>query len=708
MGMRRTRDLFRDEMGLTTVSMAVSIFLALALIFSAGQLYRVSSASADIQEVADASAMAAQIEVSRYMSIANGCDAVLFTMTLTTTVVMAVGVVAACIPPAAAVSERLIACGRRIANARDTAAERMADALNVLQQALPFIAAVKAANVASRNDLEGMASQYHAVTLLVPMAGQPIDVSSDGLSALVDTVEEEAPGIRSAAARAEELAQKANESKTEAYMADCGNNPGYCMYERAGSLAYMAGGTSNQYYSSIDAWSFKAALERTHAYYRSRYIEENAFMDSSLSMEDRADSVLRGYFYKQAFDDMTAAVASAGEQCTFPQLFRNLDEMRATPLYTAALFPVTQDGDTMMMHAWDGCPGAAGAGSLGSVSQLEGGGYTVCSYCELTASTFGNVASASTAISNGFEYHYNIVREANERYNQAMDELEPVKEEVEGSVGSIFQDIGDVLSGGAGSKRIHADPPGSAGAIALVVNAAQNDASTGFESSFVGGGATLGTRAAVAGASLQIDEDAPDTTIMDEVLDGLSGAISGSDAAARTVGDLWTSFVRAWGSGQQSIVDTVREGVDSVDIATASGLGSWAAGALNGLIEGLGLEPPALFKLRPVLVNTAYVAGADSSELSVRYLQVKEAALSASSGSTGLFSGLAAGIRSALGLDAGVPNSVQISMPVGDMDVPITLAIPSTVQEGAQAFVNSAIDGVAQAAASTIGDRSWQ
>ncbi len=706
--MRRAQGLFRDEEGLTTVSMAVSIFLALTLIFSAAQLYRVSSASSDIQEVADAAAMAAQIEVSRYMSIANGCDAMLFTMTLTSTIALGAGVVAACIPPAAAISERLIACGRKIANARDTAAARMADVLDALQQALPFIAAAKAAQIAQKNDMEGMASQYHAVTILMPLVGQPISVSSDQLDELTEMVEEKAPDIRAAAARAEELAQEANESKYEAYMADCGNNPNACLYERAAHLAEMPSAAANPYYSSVDAWSFKVALERSHAYYRSRYFSENAYLDSSLSVEERADSALRKHFYKQTYEDVMAANQSSGERCTFPKVFRNLDEMRETRLYTAELFPITQSEGATVMHAWDGCPAAAGAGEYGSVSQLEGGGYAVCSQCEFTAATFGNVASASTAVSSGYEHHYRIVREANERYNQAMDELEPTKAEVEGSVDEIFRGMGDVLSGGAGNKRIHADPPGSAGALALVVNVAQNAAATGFESSFIGTDATLGTRAAVAGASLQIDEDTPDTTVMDEVLDGLTRVIPGSDAATRTISELWTGFVRAWGGGQQAIMDTVQAGLDDVHTTTASGLGSWAADALTGLLEGLGLEPPELFMLRPVLVNTAQVARADTTELSAKYLQVKTAALSASSGSTDLFSGLTSSIRSALEGEGTAIDAVEISIPLGDTDIPLTLAIPPSVQEGARALVESALESVAQAAATATGGRSWQ
>ena len=60
-----------------------------------------------------------------------------------------------------------------------------------------------------------------------------------------------ADDIKKAAAEAEEAAKKANEAKVRAFMADCGNNPNYCMYERAKNKAYMTG-PENPLYNSPD------------------------------------------------------------------------------------------------------------------------------------------------------------------------------------------------------------------------------------------------------------------------------------------------------------------------------------------------------------------------------------------------------------------------------------------------------------------------
>ena len=49
-----------DDGGFSTLGMAVALLVALSLVFSAAQVYRVSSASADIQDVADACVLAAE------------------------------------------------------------------------------------------------------------------------------------------------------------------------------------------------------------------------------------------------------------------------------------------------------------------------------------------------------------------------------------------------------------------------------------------------------------------------------------------------------------------------------------------------------------------------------------------------------------------------------------------------------------------------
>ena len=57
--MRALHDIFRDEHGFTTTSMVLSLLVTLSLLFATAQVYRVNSAAAEVQDVADVwSAMA--------------------------------------------------------------------------------------------------------------------------------------------------------------------------------------------------------------------------------------------------------------------------------------------------------------------------------------------------------------------------------------------------------------------------------------------------------------------------------------------------------------------------------------------------------------------------------------------------------------------------------------------------------------------------
>ena len=64
-----------DEDGMTTVGMVVSLLLALSMIFSSAQVYRIQSVSSRVQSVADAGALAAGNVVAEFMVAVRVCDA---------------------------------------------------------------------------------------------------------------------------------------------------------------------------------------------------------------------------------------------------------------------------------------------------------------------------------------------------------------------------------------------------------------------------------------------------------------------------------------------------------------------------------------------------------------------------------------------------------------------------------------------------------
>ena len=74
--------LMRDEEGFTTAGMAVALLVSLTLLFSAAQVYRVNTRAAEIQDVADAAALAAENQVAEFMVAVRVVDGAVLSMTL--------------------------------------------------------------------------------------------------------------------------------------------------------------------------------------------------------------------------------------------------------------------------------------------------------------------------------------------------------------------------------------------------------------------------------------------------------------------------------------------------------------------------------------------------------------------------------------------------------------------------------------------------
>jgi len=124
---------------------ALALLVAISLVFTGAQVYRVQSAAADVQEAADACALAADNVIAEYYLVARVCDAVVLSLTLTGIVVLGMGVAALCTPLSAEAGFSLINAGKKVLLARDRFARKAADGLDKLQKALPFLAAVAAA-----------------------------------------------------------------------------------------------------------------------------------------------------------------------------------------------------------------------------------------------------------------------------------------------------------------------------------------------------------------------------------------------------------------------------------------------------------------------------------------------------------------------------------------------------------------------------------
>lgn len=700
---------WRDEQGFSTPAMVVALLVALSLVFSSAQVYRVSSASADIQSVADAAALAAENEIAEFMILVRTCDAVILSLSLASTVSAGLGVAALCTPVTAGASEVLLDAAHKLAEGRDSFAQKAADGLNELQKALPFLAAANAASVASANNGGVMDARYLALAVLSPEEGQEIRVGgADQIGELLASADAQADDVREAASQADQAASLANEAKRQAFEHDCGSNPGYCMYERAATLAGLDG-EENPLFRSIDSWSFSVALERAKAYYGARSAQE---APEGTSVEEQARSALRKRFYEYAERQVRQGyVRDDGEtfEASFPHLPKDTAEMRATELYTEEAYPLA--GGTL--HAWSGCPLAGGVEGYASIRQMEEESLGTCPECGFSAESMGKVAAASTSIENGFEYHYEAVACAAEAYERARNELAPQAAAVKEQAGGLLEQCLEACEK-VSSQRIDAKPPGAYGVVVLAANTAETLASTGFESSFVAGPDTLGARAAVSGATLLEDPSGEGASVISSLLDGVADEGGAAVGVMGVVLDCWAGLLQAYTNGQDAVSGALDDAINAIPFASESGLGSWAAGVLKRGVDALGLQPAELGALRPVTVNTGYVANADAdSAFSARFLTMRARALSLPGSSSDLFSSvITEAEQAALDDLAAFDGTVELATiaPFGEEgpSVPLTITLPPSVREAAGGAIGGIADTLRGLYARVSGVRAWE
>lgn len=287
--------LFWAEEGFSTVGMVLALLLVLSLVFTCARVYEVNTASAQVQEVADAAVLSAENMVGEFYIVVTICDALTFTLSLAMVVTLALGVVCACVPPAAALSKTLVSTADKLRHSRDSFYESAQGSLEKLQRALPFIATAKAQEVLAANSVNGHA--YQGIVVLAPWEGSASEpLSFEGEDEALVSVQDVHEGLLEASAEAEEAAQEANAWKLRAYEHDSGSREAYCMYERAQRLAGLSG-ADNPFFSSVDTWDFSVALKRAQAYYQARYRSE---APQGSSVDERANSALRKRFYAYA------------------------------------------------------------------------------------------------------------------------------------------------------------------------------------------------------------------------------------------------------------------------------------------------------------------------------------------------------------------------------------------------------------------------
>lgn len=591
--------LFRDGRdGFTSVAVAVALVLSLALTFSVATATWVAGRSSEVQRVADAGAMAGQNAVAAFSTVAQVVDACVLSMGLAGVIVLGAGLVVSCVPGLSAAGAGVTDAGRGILDARRGFARSAAEGIERLEATLPLLVVANSASCIAANSGDGLL--YAGCALPFPTESRSdfsalrADVDDSRLEELSDRMGE----ASDEAERAHEAARSALE---RGWLADCGSVP-YCLRERAGSLAGLAGAL-NPDYPDASSWSFGAPLLRARAYYAARLEAEVVAGDDP---EELTDAACRRAYYAYALGEVEKGSYSEGPDGSvsidLPSLPSNTDQTRGTELYTDAVWPCTEEAAGRTLHSSVLCPGATGAPSgTASLSALDAGSVHPCATCDMDVVDLGRVATASTAIENGFEHHWRLIVEASEEYERARNEeaaaegrTRELAEEAEG----VFAWALEQLS----VARPTLCPPGAWGCVSVVTRDAR-DVPASLTDAFLSP-AELPAGAAVSAAVLAPDDSTAQNSVLSRFLDALGAGDSALGGALDGVMELWGSLLVGYGSAYGSVADAGGEFLDGLDGVLGGTVGSWLRGRLAQVMEATGFEPVDLRLRKPVLVNT--------------------------------------------------------------------------------------------------------
>ena len=129
----------------------------------------------------------------------------------------------------------------------------------------------------------------------------------------------------------------------------------------------------------------------------------------------KAESAARKAFYTYANAEVDRAyITENGDMVSsyIPLLPRNSDEVRATELYTDAVWPTSVNDDKAYLHYGTTCPNYKKGTPSGFASVADYDGQDKCSKCHFGVLSLGAVAAPSTSIENGFEYHFDKFKDA--------------------------------------------------------------------------------------------------------------------------------------------------------------------------------------------------------------------------------------------------------------------------------------------------------
>lgn len=594
-----------DEGGYTTVAVAAALLVSLALVFGTAAAEWGLARSADVQEVADAAALAGANVVAAYATVVQVVDACVLSMGLLGVVVCAAGLVVAAIPGIQAASSAILEAGGQILDARQSFARSAAQGLSRLESAIPALVMANSASCVSANS--GGAVTYVGVAVPFPQATQSdFSFLDDGVSG--EDMDESAERLAEASARKEAADERAKEARERAWRADNVDDP-LCMRSRASTLAGLSE-AQNPTYPSPDAWQFEYARVRALNYYSMRWAAEPC---SGSTPDELQRSCARKVFFDYALGQVAAATcdeASEPPVMDLPDLPHNRDMVRETELYTQPVWPVTSEGGGPVLHCSLDCPGATGASAgTASLADVDSGAVGQCPVCRMDATAMGNVANASTNIENGFEHYWREYVEAARDWQAAREESLAAERDMaqiaeEGR--DDFDEAMDQLSVDRPSLR----PAGSYGCVALVMRKGETAIPSQLTGAFLAAG-SLPPGAAISAATLAPDPATDSNNVLASVFDGLrAGGSSPSVEMLGSITGLWGRLLMDYGAGFGHLSQIADDFLGGVSFLFGERVASWLRGKIADAIAAAGFEPADMRLRKPVLVNSQSVLDA--------------------------------------------------------------------------------------------------
>lgn len=604
--------LFVGDEGYTSVAVATALLVSVSLVLCVAAVEWTISRSADVQQVADATALSGSNVVARFHTVAQVTDACVLSMGLVGMTVLGAGLVLSSVPGARVFAGSVIDEGMGIMRARNAFAKSAAEGLSKLEMALPAAIVANSWSCVRANAERGMS--YKGVALPLPIESQS---DYGGLAAHVDAedVGDSAERLQEYAQACEEAKARADDARERAWRADCVDAP-RCLRSRAESLAGLAG-AQNPYAPNPESWSFGMPILRSRAYYAARLARE---APAANDIESVTDSLARTAYYRYALGEVEAAWYMEHEDGSvdigIPHLACTKNEVRQTWLYTDPYWPCTEEPSGKTLHSCLECPGALGAfaGNDG-VSSIDAGASLLCDACRMDVGDLGAVASISTIADNGYEHYWEIVVNAARDYQQARNEQAEaerrMRESAEEGEG-VFERVLEQL----GVPRPRIRPAGSWGCVGIVVRDAGTAGPSELMSSLLEG-VDLPRGVAVSAATLAPDESTKGNTVLSRFLYGLvSDAGSSHGGIIGGVLTLWGDLLVSYGAAYEGIGSAANGFLGRIDGIFGGTVGAWLRTKIGQVMGAVGLAPADMRLKKPVLVGTADVLGRAGMESS--------------------------------------------------------------------------------------------